>query len=98
MIGIFVNFILCCLIMAKLLNSLQFNEKSGLLSVLVGKAIRDSVPFLVFNFVWMLVLEVLFVALGAFSLVETCQYNDIHPFFGIFFYVFEQSIGNTSPP
>jgi hypothetical protein len=74
------------------------NERFGLLSVLVKRAIRDAVPFLIFNWVWMMVFEIMFTTLGAFSLVERCIYPEIHPFFGIFFWAFEQSIGNTSPP
>jgi len=77
---------------------MQVNERFGLLTVLVKEAIRDAIPFLVFNLVWMMVFEIMFTTLGAFSLVEHCLYPDIHPFFGILFYVFEQSIGNTNAP
>ena len=95
------NFILSALSLWKLIFMMQTNETMGKLIMLIKRCIAASIPFLVFFITWCLIFEILYKALGELSKVEygvpadTQEwYNDIHPFFGGFFFVFENAVGN----
>lgn len=92
------NVIMIIQIMLKIQFFLRVSKKFGLLVTLIQTCFRDVAHFVTYLFIWMITMSLLYKVLG-FS-TATTGYEQIADgtFTNFFLQVFENSIGNISPP
>ena len=73
---------------------LRIYQSFGLLVTLIRKCLKDIGPFTTY----FMMFEVFFVMLFKVIGIEPSQRNGLNSFFNMFFFVFENSIGNINDP
>lgn len=75
----------------------KVNERFGMLVQLILTCFHDVEAFAMFMIIWLVAFTLIFIVLGANNDVSE-TYVHLNEFFGYFFLIWENSIGNIAPP
>lgn len=91
------NVLISIQIVIKICFFCKVNERFGMLVQLILTCIHDVEAFAIFMVIWLFAFTLIFILLGANDDVGQ-TYVDLNEFWGYFFLIWENSIGNINPP